>query len=63
MRRKDEHGNIVEVDVEESFDFPGRRGSVASTAALPARRQSETKAKLLEREKEIEQLNKDREHF
>lgn len=49
MRKKDENGDIIEVDVEESFDFPRRKSSFVSHTGQPVRRQSETKAKLLER--------------
>lgn len=63
MRKKDENGDVIEIDVEESFDLPYRRGSFVNNSGAPVWRQSETKAKLIEREKEIEQLNKDREEI
>lgn len=59
IRRKNTNGIVIEVEADESYDLKTRRSTLVDKS--PVRRQSETKAQLLEREREIEELNKDRE--
>ena len=35
MRKKDENGDVIEIDVEESFDLPYRRGSFVNNSGAP----------------------------